>query len=342
MSTQLFVRNTPIQHPRDFLSIFPENVLSIRSDANALSTRTLYKMPSNDVYLRHEYDVDKLYIPRSVFTKHLKDLDLLKQLRQYVPYIGVITMRIDRGVHTHASQNSTNEREQCYVFDLTKPMMLKDRIRAGHKAKNETYFLNEKLLGIKRTTRSKEWLSNLKTFMQELPDRQFQSAFATLMRDHAYHIDKSLKLHAEVIGMLERRKVQARHSLLKKAAPLRPRVRMPELDALIKLYALGFIRRVDAYKMIDGEMVHRKNETLPFPVEDKYDAWRLSGLYEETSAPDGSGYRKTLWIALHAVRDAVKQGKLPKNYMDDTRAVVKENKYLGKTTIRCLKLDMSR
>lgn len=331
-----------IQHPRDFLTLFPDHTLRIRSDAHALSTLKLYEMPSNDVYLRHEHDVDKLYIARSFFTKGLSTLDILNQLRQYLTFVGTVTMRIDRGTPKHVTENSNSDREQCYVFDLTQPQMLKQRVRVGRRAKMEAYYLNDELLKISRTTDTREWLNNLKTFMKALPDKQFHSAFATLMRDHALHIEKSLKLHGDVIGMIERRKVQARYSALKKAEPPKVRVDMPEFDELIKVYALGLIRRVDAYRMVNGEMMHKKAETMPFEVRDKWDAMKISGLYEETSHSDGTGYRKTLWLALHIVRNAVKEGKLPKNYMDDKRAVVKENKYLGKTTVRCLKLDMRR
>lgn len=325
------------QHPRDLLNAFAQHVLRIRSDAHTLHKVSTCQVPSNTVYLRYEHDLDKLYIARSFFTVLLKQPDLVQELRRYVTFVGQAHMRIDRGV-----PNPDSRREVCYVLDLSKPQLLKERPRAILKTKYIAHDESSELLKIKRTLDDREWVQNVEVLMKALPDRVYHMAAARILRDHARIIDRVRRINIETINMIERRKVQARYSSLKKAEPPRVRVRMPELDDLIRLYAPGFIKRIDAHRMLDGVMVHKKSEVLPFPIRDKYDAMKVSGLYEETSRSDGSGYRKTLWLALFVVRNAVKEGKLPKNYVDDPRVVVKENKYLGKTTVRCLKIDLMR
>lgn len=326
-----------IQHPRDFLTLFPDNTLRIRSDAHALSTLKLYQMPSNRVYLRHEHDLDKLYISRSFFTENLASPHILNQLRQYVTFVGVVSMRIDRGTPAHTRKNSGARREQCYIFDLTAPHVLRETQTKTKRGENRA---KEMLVDMQkhRLSANKEF----NALMLELPDKYYNTRFCQIARIIMRESEKAVKLHEEIINAVQRRRVQAKYRIEKQSAPPRERVRMPELDALIQLFAPGFIKKIDAYRMIDGAMVHKKSEVLPFPIRDKWDAMNVSGLYEETSRADGTGYRKTLWIALHAVRDAVKRGALPKNYMDDKRAIIKENKYIGKTTMRCVKLDMMR
>lgn len=321
------------QHPRDFLTEFPAHLLTIHSWAHAsASVPSSYQMPSNHVYLRHEHDIDKLYIARSFFTLN-HALPVLAVLQKFTTYVGSIQMRLCKGT----KRDSEEPTQRCYVFDLTKPHVLREPLT---KTKRGEYRAKEMLVDMQkyRLSANKEF----NTLMMELPDKYYKARFSQIARIIMRESEKAIKLHEEIINAVQRRRVQAKYRIERQSEPPRERVHMPELDALIKLYAPGFIKKIDAYRMVDGSMVHKKSEVLPFPIRDKWDAARVSGLYEETSHTDGTGYRKTLWIALHAVRDAVKQGTLPKNYMDDKRAVIKENKYIGKTTMRCLRLDMRR
>jgi len=321
------------QHPRDFLTEFPTHLLTIPSWAHASSTvQPSYQMPSNPVYLRHEHDIDKLYIARSFFTLN-HALPILSALQKFTTYVGSTQIRLCKGT----KQLSEEATQRCYVFDLSKPHVLRE---TQTKAKRGEYRAKEMLIDMRQHKLSAN--AEFNKLMQELPDKYFRTRFSQIARIIMRESEKAIKLHEEIINAVQRRRVQAKYRVDKKAEPARERVHMQELDELIKTYAPGFIKKIDAYRMVNGEMVHKKAETLPFEIRDKWDAMKISGLYEETSHSDGTGYRKTLWLALHAVRDAVKNGKLPKNYMDDKRAVVKENKYLGKTTVRCLKLDMRR
>lgn len=321
------------QHPRDFLTEFSAHLLTIPSWAHASSSMPpSYQMPSNHVYLRHEHDLDKLYIARSFFTLN-HALPILTVLQSFTTYVGSVQMRLCRGTN----KGSNEPTQRCYVFDLTAPHVLREtqtKIKRGENRAKEMLVDMQK----HRLSANKEF----NALMLELPDKYYSTRFCQIARIIMRESEKAIKLHEEIINAVQRRRVQAKYRIEKQSAPPRERVRMPELDALIQLFAPGFIKKIDAYRMIDGAMVHKKSEVLPFPIRDKWDAMNVSGLYEETSRADGTGYRKTLWIALHAVRDAVKRGALPKNYMDDKRAIIKENKYIGKTTMRCVKLDMMR
>lgn len=324
-------RVLPIQHPRDFLTRYAESILHIKSTVHALQDKPEFTLQESPPMMRYEFDIDKLYIPAQFFIDY-GATHILKDLQRYVTYVGVRTMRLCKGTRQFMTYPS-----RCHCFDLSKPHVLRKSHMQGPRAAYAATCVSADIDAAMRDLEARQY-----EFVNSLPDKNFHSEFAKRWRELLRLIRKAHILNSASVSMLERKKVLAQYRKTKDAEPPRERVRMPEFDELIKVYALGLIRRVDAYRMVNGEMVHKKAETMPFEIRDKWDAMRISGLYEETSHSDGTGYRKTLWLALHIVRNAVKEGKLPKNYMDDKRAVVKENKYLGKTTVRCLKLDMRR
>ena len=321
-----------LSHVKDLLALYPAILLRVHSKSHALSARAEYDIPEDGVEMRYEFDIDKLYITRTFFTSR-DSLDILKSLQGYLTYVGSCSMRITRGTSLH-SNNS-----QCYCFDLTRPHIPRDNLKPHQRKIYQTTKLNTDLRRDKRAV-----LSGARQFMQSLPDQQFKSEFAVIFRNVMRMVKESEKLHTETIEMLTRETVRRKYrkEILKEKAEPVERVAMPELDALIKELAPLFIKRIDAWRLKDGVMVHKKEETHPFPVADKWDARRLTGLYEETSNNDGSCYRKILWIPIEWVRVAIKAGRLPKNFMEDKRCVVKENKYLVRTTIRCVKIDLRR
>lgn len=326
-----------VPHIWELITPYKSAILTISSSSHANNPKTAHDEVPEQVLIRYEHDLNILYISRQFFINHPQPM-LLKSMQRYQSYKGPRQLRLDKGTGRKSNPQT------CYCFDLNLPQTLKEESYGTREHTLQSKLRAAELHDTDMRREMQRITQEFDRFMASLTDKTFKSDLMKAMRNLRYLVEKSYKIHAETITMVERRSVLARYKKQHKEKPPRERVHMPQLDALIKTYSPKIVRKYDTYKVMpDGTVKHRKEDVVPYDMMDFYVAkYDIPAIYEETSMSDGSKRNRFLWFRLTILRDAVKQGLLPKNFMDDIRCLVKENKYFLKTTVRCVKLDLNR
>ena len=325
------------QHPRAFLTIYSDVILPISSSTHANNLKAPLDGLPDRILMRYETDRELLYISKQFFTEH-HEPRLLKSMQRYQTFKGSRQLRIEKGT------GIKSDPQTCYCFDLNAPHVLKEECYGTKEHKHRNLVRSVEVHDTDLRRLATQTFAELNEFMDSLNEQTFKSSVMRNMRQLRRLVEVSFKLHTEAVNMLELRTLRNKYKKDKKSSTPVERVHMPELDEVLKLFMPNLIRKYDVYKLQpDGTVKHKKELILPPGEFDFYTAKNnVSGVYEETSLSDGTRHTKFLWFRLSFLRDMVKQGQLPKNFMDDKRCLVKENKSFLRTTVRCVKLDLRR